>query len=123
LYRPGKNTRFRLCIDRARAASWLIVRLDNQTLSVLDRKGETLFTRETEPEGKYQVQYYDFGAGLRLVALADLDQDQLQLFDWPATKWATGCCPPTLPHPSSTPTIQTSCSCTPAKAARCRPRP
>jgi hypothetical protein len=81
LYRPGKNTRFRLCIDRARTASWLIVRLDDQTLSVLDRKGETLFTRETEPGGKYQVQYYDFGAGLRLVALADLDQDQLQLFD------------------------------------------
>ena len=81
LYRPGKNTRFRLLIDRARAGSWLIVRQDEQTLSVLDRKGETLFTRETEPGGKYQVQYYDFGAGLRLIALADLDQDQLQLFD------------------------------------------
>jgi hypothetical protein len=81
LYRPGKNTRFRLLIDRARAGSWLIVRQDQQTLSVLDRKGETLFTRETEPGGKYQVQYYDFGAGLRLIALADLDQDQFQLFD------------------------------------------
>ncbi len=81
LYRPGKNTRFRLLIDRARGGSWLMVRQDEQTLSVLDRKGETLFTRETEPGGKYQVQYYDFGAGLRLVALADLDQNQLQLFD------------------------------------------
>jgi hypothetical protein len=81
LYRPDKDTRFRLCVDQTRQGSWLVVRRDAHSLSVLNKQGNPLFTIDADPQGKYQVEYYDFGAGLRILALADLTQNQLRLFD------------------------------------------
>jgi hypothetical protein len=81
LYQPSKNTLFRIAVDPSRQGSWLIVRQDEQSISILDRKGTLLFTKEAEPQGKYQVQYYNFGAGLRLIAFTDLARNQMQLFD------------------------------------------
>lgn len=81
LYRPSKNSLFRTSVDYTRPGSWLIVRQDEHSISVLDRKGDLLFTKEAEPDGRYQVQYYNFGAGLRLIAFTDLTKGRMQLFD------------------------------------------
>jgi hypothetical protein len=81
LYRPDKHTLFRTVIE-ATGKDWLVSRHDNKKLSILDKEGKTLFEKEYASPRHSLVQLYDFGAGLRIIAITDPLEKQTFLYDF-----------------------------------------
>lgn len=81
LYRPDKATAFKAVIE-ATGKDWLVARQDNDKLSILDKEGKTLFEKEYPSPRSTLIQLYDFGAGLRIIAITDLIQKQTFLYDY-----------------------------------------
>ncbi|MDO1447786.1 DUF3352 domain-containing protein [Rhodocytophaga aerolata] len=81
LYRPDKSTVFKAIIETS-GKDWLVARQDNEKLSILDKEGKTLFEKEYSSPRHTFVQLYDFGAGLRIIAITDLAQKQTFLYDY-----------------------------------------
>lgn len=81
LYRPDKTTLFKTVIE-ASGKDWLVARQDNKKLSILDKEGKTLFEKEYASPKHTLVQLYDFGAGLRIIAVTDPLEKQTYLYDY-----------------------------------------
>jgi hypothetical protein len=81
LYRPDKSTVFKTIIE-ASGKDWLVARQDNKKLSILDKEGKTLFEKEYASPRHTLVQLYDFGAGLRIIAITDPLEKQTFLYDY-----------------------------------------
>ncbi|MDJ1502190.1 hypothetical protein [Xanthocytophaga agilis] len=70
LYHTSGNNVFRMCIE-PRQKDWVIARIDNRTIAILDKEGQSLFETTGNISDNIQIQYYNFGAGLRLVAITN----------------------------------------------------
>jgi hypothetical protein len=81
LYRPDKTTLFKTVIE-ASGKDWLVARQDKKKLSILDKEGKTLFEKEYASPKHTLVQLYDFGAGLRIIAITDPLEKQTYLYDY-----------------------------------------
>jgi hypothetical protein len=81
LYRPDKTTLFKTVIE-ASGKDWLVARQDKKKLSILDKEGKTLFEKEYASPKHILVQLYDFGAGLRIIAITDPLEKQTYLYDY-----------------------------------------
>jgi hypothetical protein len=81
LYRPDKSTLFKTVIE-ATGKDWLVARQDNKKLTILDKDGKTLFEKEYASPKQTIVQLYDFGAGLRIIAITDPLEKQTFLYDY-----------------------------------------
>jgi len=68
LYRTSGNNTFRLCAE-PQGRDWVIARQDNHNVGIMDKNGQLLWETTDDPAGDQLVQYYNFGAGLRLVAI------------------------------------------------------
>ncbi|WKN44435.1 hypothetical protein [Tunicatimonas pelagia] len=85
LLRPSSNTHFLLCPDRL-GKDYIIVRQDEQRLSVLDKTGrvwfeQSYFTPGALSRDELSVQYYNFGTDNQVVAISDKVQEFTYLFD------------------------------------------
>lgn len=85
LLRTSANTHFLLCPDRLEK-DFIIVRQDEQRLSILDETGriwfeQSYFTPGALRRNELAVQYYNFGIDNQVVAISDKVQEFTYLFD------------------------------------------
>lgn len=80
LYRTSGTNAFRLCAEPA-GRDWVVARMDNRNVGILDQNGQLLWETARQSAELPQVQYYNFGAGLRLVALTDPTLKQTSIYD------------------------------------------
>lgn len=85
LLRTSSNTHFILCPDRL-GKSFVLVRQDDQRLSVLDDQGEIWFEQSYFTPGglaraELAIQYYNFATDNQIIAITDKIQEFTYLFD------------------------------------------
>ncbi len=85
LLRTSANAHFLLCPDRLEK-DFIIVRQDEQRLSVLDETGrvwfeQSYFTPGALSRNELSVQYYNFGTDNQVIAISDKVQEFTYLFD------------------------------------------
>ena len=85
LYRPSADARFTLCED-ALSKTFVLLRQDQESLGILDRKGVLLFEKDffspsALASDMLVAQYYNFGAGNEIYAVTDQIQEFTYLFD------------------------------------------
>lgn len=80
-YRPSKTTRFTICTEKS-GKDWLITRHDDKRISILDKQGTVLFEKEYDSATNLTVQYYDFGADLRIIAITNPVYGQTHLYHY-----------------------------------------
>jgi hypothetical protein len=83
--RTAPATHFLLCPDRLEK-TYILVRQDDQRLSVLDQRGQlwfeqSYFTPGALARNELAVQYYNFGADNHIIALTDKIQEFTYLFN------------------------------------------
>ena len=79
-YRPSRETVFKLCLE-ASQKDWLISRQDGRKISLLDKQGKLLFEKEYDVSEQPIIQYYDFGADLKVIAITHPAEQQTYLYD------------------------------------------
>ncbi|MDJ1482158.1 hypothetical protein QNI16_16765 [Cytophagaceae bacterium YF14B1] len=70
LYHTSGNNVFRMCLE-PKHKDWVIARLENRTIAILDKEGQSLFETAANLSDNNEIQYYNFGAGLRIVAITN----------------------------------------------------
>ena len=85
LLRPSPNTHFMLCPDRLEK-NYILIRQDDQRLSILDENGEvwfeqSYFTPGGLGRGELSVQYYNFETDRQVIAITDKVQEFTYLFN------------------------------------------
>ena len=83
--RTATATHFLLCPDRLEK-TYILVRQDDQRLSILDHRGQVWFEQSYFTPGalarnELAVQYYNFGADNHIIAITDKIQEFTYLFD------------------------------------------
>lgn len=79
LNRTAGGNRFVLCAEPQKR-DWLVARLDNSKIGLLDKNGSLLFETDSNPAGGQYVQYYNFGSGLRVVAVTLATANQTYVY-------------------------------------------
>ncbi|MEM9672161.1 MAG: hypothetical protein AAF992_06175 [Bacteroidota bacterium] len=84
-FRTATATHFQLCPDRLEK-TYILVRQDDQRLSVLDQRGQvwfeqSYFTPGALARGELAVQYYNFGSDNHIIAITDKIQEFTYLFN------------------------------------------
>ena len=68
LFRARKETEFRLLLEKT-GHDWLLTSTTGNTLTFLDKRGKVLFVVDNAPPTGTIVEYYNFGADVRVVSL------------------------------------------------------
>ncbi len=74
LIKPVFDTRYRL-IKEESEKSYLVVRQDNRSLTLLNKSGEEILNNNFIGMNSTEVRFYDFGSGNIYYTILDLDQD------------------------------------------------
>jgi hypothetical protein len=80
LYRPSNDSKFHL-VTETNGKRYVIARQDLARLTLLDREGNELFTKDYLTSNQLHVQYFDFGTGKRVYAISDKIQEFTYLYD------------------------------------------
>ncbi len=80
LYRTSGNNTFRLCAEPT-GRDWVVARIDNRNSSILDQNGQQLAEVARQSADDPQIQYYNFGAGLRLIAVTTQPIGQTSIYE------------------------------------------
>ncbi len=80
LNRTAGGNRFRLCAEPGNR-DWMVARLDNSKIGLLDKNGKLLFEADSHPAGEQYVQYYNFGSGLQVVAITQVATKQTSVYN------------------------------------------
>ncbi len=80
LNRTAGGNRFRLCAEPGNR-DWVVARLDNSKIGLLDKNGKLLFEADSHPAGEQYVQYYNFGSGLQVVAITQAATKQTFVYN------------------------------------------
>lgn len=80
LYRAVESSRFKLCLNQVNKKDWIIARQDIRNVSILDAKGKILFEKTFASLGKKEVQYYNFGANVKIIAISDAVEKRTYLY-------------------------------------------
>ncbi len=73
LYRTSGSNQFLLCAEPT-GHDWVVARIDNRNISILNAKGSQIWETSRQSAQMPKLQYYNFGAGLRLIAITSADQ-------------------------------------------------
>lgn len=68
LLRPAKDSDFQLLPEQYNN-DWLISCATGQTLSIFNKRGETLFQFQNLPPNGYQISYHSFGSDIKFLSL------------------------------------------------------
>ncbi|MCY7350855.1 MAG: hypothetical protein LH606_09315 [Cytophagaceae bacterium] len=68
LFRASKETEFRLLLEKT-GHDWLLTSITGNTLTFLDKQGKVLFVADNAPPASTTIEYYNFGADVRVICL------------------------------------------------------
>ncbi len=80
LFRPSKDAVYKMAID-ALGRTFVILRQEENRVSVLDHNGEVIFEKDYVSSGKMGIQYYNFGRGEEVFILTDKEQEFTYMYD------------------------------------------
>jgi len=81
LFRPSAESSFQLCMDTDEK-DWFVIRQENQKINILNKKGDAIINKEVDNFNKNSiVQYYDFGADVKLFFITQPDLKKTFVFD------------------------------------------
>lgn len=80
LYRPDSKSLFKMAID-ASQKSFILGRTSSTGITIMDSKGEELFSKDYINASNTEIQYYYFGRGNQLILIHDLDNKLTYIFD------------------------------------------
>lgn len=79
-YRAVETSSFKLCLNQVNKKDWIIARQDIRNVSILNAKGEILFEKTFPSLTKKEVQYYNFGANVKVIAISDPTEQRTYLY-------------------------------------------
>jgi hypothetical protein len=80
LIRTNATTKYQLVVDVLKTG-FVISRLDEFRVAILNEKGKVLFEKDYISTGDLRFQYYNFGAGNEVIIILDKEQQYAYLFD------------------------------------------
>ena len=80
LYQPTGSSEFSLVIDAAQN-DFVITRQDLNRLTLLNKEGGEIFSKDYQTNGKKDIQYYSLGVDKQLFIIRDLDTRKVYLYN------------------------------------------
>lgn len=80
LFRPSKDSRFKLIKERL-GKTFVISRQDYNTLTILDRSGQSIFEKDYFSNEEFETQYYNYGSSNALYAVRVPSERKVYLYN------------------------------------------